>query len=146
MVLICLDYLCRDLFSSNIRRIVDHANQVFFRTRQGLDALFVIQANPRPEHRDYREVLSGFYGEYLEDTPGVRDDTSPAARRFRLEPRMGTRCAAQPEAVSSFRSPCRRPPPPRPGRTTDILVRRQRRRFQERRSGARRRAGQLHRR
>lgn len=73
MVLICLDYLYRDLFSSNIRRIVDHANQAFFRTRQGLDALFVIQANPKPEHRAYREVLSGFYGEYLEDTPGVRD-------------------------------------------------------------------------
>ena len=73
MVLICLDYLYRDLFSSNIRRIVDHANQNFFRTRQGLDALFVIQANPKPEHRAYREVLSGFYGEYLEDTPGVRD-------------------------------------------------------------------------
>ena len=73
MVLICLDYLYRDLFSSNIRRIVDHANQSFFRTRQGLDALFVIQANPKPEHRAYREVLSGFYGEYLEDTPGVRD-------------------------------------------------------------------------
>jgi len=73
MVLICLDYLYRDLFSSNIRRIVDHANQIFFRTRQSLDALFVIQANPKPEHRAYREVLSGFYGEYLEDTPGVRD-------------------------------------------------------------------------
>jgi hypothetical protein len=73
MVLICLDYLYRDIFSSNIRRIVDHANQIFFRTRQGLDALFVIQANPKPEHRAYRDVLSGFYGEYLEDTPGVRD-------------------------------------------------------------------------
>jgi hypothetical protein len=73
MVLICLDYLFRDLFSSNIRRIVDHANQQFFRTRQGLDALFVIQANPKPEHRAYRDVLSGFYGEYLEDTPGVRE-------------------------------------------------------------------------
>ena len=73
MVLICLDYLYRDVFSSNIRRIVDHANQSYFRTRQGLDALFVIQANPKPEHRAYRDVLSGFYGEYLEDTPGVRD-------------------------------------------------------------------------
>ncbi len=73
MVLICLDYLYRDLFSSNIRRVVDHANQLFFRTRQGLDALFVIQANPKPEHPAYRDVLSGFYGEYLEDTPGVRE-------------------------------------------------------------------------
>jgi hypothetical protein len=73
MAVICLDYLYRDLYSSNIRRIVDHANQIFFRTRQSLDALFVIQCNPKPEHRAYREVLSGFYGEYLEDTPGVRD-------------------------------------------------------------------------
>ncbi|MEI7705868.1 MAG: hypothetical protein WCK73_14870 [Deltaproteobacteria bacterium] len=73
MVLICLDYLFRDLFASNIRKIVDHANQSYFRSRQGLDALFVIQANPKPEHPAYRDVLSGFYGEYLEDTPGVRD-------------------------------------------------------------------------
>jgi hypothetical protein len=73
LVLICLDYLYRDLFSSNIRRIVDHANESFFRTRRSLDALFVIQANPKPEHPAYRDVLSGFYGEYLEDTPGVRD-------------------------------------------------------------------------
>lgn len=73
MVLICLDYLWRDLYASNVRRIIDHANQLFFSTRQGLDALFVIQANPKPEHRAYRDVLSGFYGEYLEDTPGVRE-------------------------------------------------------------------------
>jgi len=38
-----------------------------------LDALFVIQCNPKPEHRAYRDVLSGFYGEYLEDMPGVRE-------------------------------------------------------------------------
>lgn len=73
MVLICLDYLYRDLYSSNIRQIVDHANQLYFTTRQGLDTLFVIQCNPKPEHRAYRDVLSGFYGEYLEDTPGVRE-------------------------------------------------------------------------
>ncbi len=73
MALVCLDYLYRDLYSSNIRRIVDHANQLYFSTRQTLDALFVIQCNPKPEHRAYREILSGFYGEYLEDTPGVRD-------------------------------------------------------------------------
>ncbi len=73
MVLICLDYLYRDLYSSNIKKIVDHANQLFFGTRQSLDALFVVQCNPKPEHRSYREVLSGFYGEYLEDTPGVRE-------------------------------------------------------------------------
>ncbi len=73
MALICLDYLYRDLFSSNIRRIIDHANELFFTTRQTLDALFVIGCNPKPEHRAYRDVLSGFYGEYLEDTPGVRE-------------------------------------------------------------------------
>jgi len=73
MVLVCLDYLYRDLYASNIRQVIDHANQLFFRTRQTLDALFVIQCNPKPEHRAYRDVLAGFYGEYLEDTPGVRD-------------------------------------------------------------------------
>jgi hypothetical protein len=73
MALVCLDFVYRDLFSSNIRQIVDHANQLFFRTRQSLDVLFVVQANPKPDHRVYRDVLSGLYGEYLEDTPGVRD-------------------------------------------------------------------------
>ncbi|OGT97472.1 MAG: hypothetical protein A2079_03715 [Geobacteraceae bacterium GWC2_48_7] len=73
MSIICLDYLYRDLYSSNIRQIIDHANQLFHSTRQGLDALFVIQCNPKPEHRAYRDVISGFYGEYLEDTPGVRE-------------------------------------------------------------------------
>ena len=56
-----------------VRQIIDHADQLFLHTRQALDALFVIQANPKPEHRIYRDVLSGFYGEYLEDAPGVRD-------------------------------------------------------------------------
>ena len=73
MTIICLDYLYRDLYSSNIKQIIDHSNRLFFTLRQSLDALFVIQCNPKPEHRAYREVLSGFYGEYLEDTPGVRD-------------------------------------------------------------------------
>lgn len=73
MAIICLDYLYRDLYTSNIRQIIDHANQLFFSTRQGLDALFVIQCNPKPEHRAYRDVISGFYGEYLENTPGVRE-------------------------------------------------------------------------
>jgi hypothetical protein len=73
MTLICLDYLYRDLYSSNIKQIIDHANQLFFTTRQGLDTLFVIQCNPKPEHLAYHEVISGFYGEYLEDTPGVRE-------------------------------------------------------------------------
>jgi len=73
MAIICLDYLFRDLHSSNIRQIIDHANQLFFTTRQGLDALFVVQCNPKPEHRAYRDVIRGFYGEYIEDTPGVRE-------------------------------------------------------------------------
>jgi hypothetical protein len=73
MVLVCLDYLYRNLYVSNIRTIIDHANELFFATRQTLDTLFVIQCNPKPEHRAYWEVLSGFYGEYLEDTPGVRE-------------------------------------------------------------------------
>jgi hypothetical protein len=73
MTLICLDYLYRDLYSSNIKQVIDHANQLYFTTRQGLDAVFVIQCNPKPEHHSYRDVISGFYGEYLEDTPGVRE-------------------------------------------------------------------------
>lgn len=73
MVIICLDYLYRDLYASNIKQIIDHANQLYFTTRQGLDALFVIQCNPKPEYVSYRQVLSGFYGEYLEDYPGVRE-------------------------------------------------------------------------
>ncbi len=73
MTLICLDYIYRDLYSSNIKQIIDHADRLFFSTRQGLDALFVIQCNPKPEHPSYRDVVSGFYGEYLEDTPGVRE-------------------------------------------------------------------------
>jgi len=73
ITLICLDYLYRDLYSSNIKKIIDYSNQLYFNSRQGLDAIFVIQCNPKPEHRVYREVVSGFYGEYLEDTPGVRE-------------------------------------------------------------------------
>ncbi|GAB7024942.1 hypothetical protein [Geotalea toluenoxydans] len=76
MALICLDYIYRDLYASNIKQIIDHADRLFFSTKQGLDALFVIQCNPKPEHRAYFEVISGFYGEYLEDTPGVRETVS----------------------------------------------------------------------
>lgn len=73
MAIICLDYLYRDLYSSNIRQIIDHANRLYFTTRQGLDILFVLQCNPKPEHSVYRDVISGFYGEYLEGAPGVRE-------------------------------------------------------------------------
>lgn len=76
MTLICLDYLYRDLYASNIKQIIDHANRLWFTTRQGVDALFVIQCNPKPEHHSYHEVVQGFYGEYLEDFPGVRETTT----------------------------------------------------------------------
>ncbi len=94
MAIICLDYLYRDLYTSNIRQIIDHSNQLFFTTRQGLDALFVIQCNPKPEHSAYRDVICGFYGEYLEDMPGVRETVTVfgnASDETRLEdePRMG---------------------------------------------------------
>lgn len=73
MAIICLDYLYRSLYTSNIRQIIDHANNLYFTTRQRLDALFVIQCNPKPEHGAYHDTISGFYGEYLEDLPGVRE-------------------------------------------------------------------------
>jgi hypothetical protein len=73
MAIICLDYLYRDIYRSNIKQIIDHADRLYFSTRQGLDSLFVIQCNPKPEHSSYRDVISGFYGEYLEDFPGVRE-------------------------------------------------------------------------
>ncbi|MDY0383289.1 hypothetical protein [Trichlorobacter sp.] len=73
MAIICLDYLYRNLYQSNIKQIIDHANQLYFNTRQGLDALFVIQCTPKPDHSAYRDVVCGFYGEYLEDLPGVRE-------------------------------------------------------------------------
>lgn len=88
MVLICLDYLHRTLYESNIREIIDHANRLFFSSRRTLDALFVLQCNPKPEHRATRDVLSGFYGEYLEDTPGIRETVTVfgnASRESRLE-------------------------------------------------------------
>jgi hypothetical protein len=76
MTLICLDYVYRDLYQSNIGSIIDKANRLFFETRQRLDLLAVIQCNPKPEHRAFRDVVNGFYGEYLNYTPGVRDTTT----------------------------------------------------------------------
>ena len=73
MTLICLDYVYRDLYQSNINVIIEKANQLFFETRQRLDLLAVIECNPKPEHRAFRDVINGFYGEYLGYTPGVRD-------------------------------------------------------------------------
>jgi hypothetical protein len=73
MTLICLDYIYRDLYSSNISTIIERANELFFETRQRLDLLAVIECNPKPEHHAFRDVINGFYGEYLSYTPGVRD-------------------------------------------------------------------------
>ena len=73
MVLICLDYIYRDIYQSNISTIIGKANQLFFETRQQLDLLSVIECNPKPEHAAFRDVANGFYGEYLERTPGVND-------------------------------------------------------------------------
>jgi hypothetical protein len=73
MTLICLDYIYRDLYGSNINTIIERANELFFETRQRLDLLAVIECNPKPEHHAYRDVINGFYGEYLSYTPGVRD-------------------------------------------------------------------------
>jgi len=76
MALICLDYVYRDLYQSNISIIIDKADQLFFETRQRLDLLAVIECNPKPEHPAFRDVVNGFYGEYLAYTPGVRDATT----------------------------------------------------------------------
>ena len=73
MSLICLDYVYRDLYQSNINAIIEKANQLFFQSRQRLDLLQVIECNPKPEHSAFRDVINGFYGEYLAYTPGVRD-------------------------------------------------------------------------
>jgi hypothetical protein len=73
MPLICLDYVYRSLYQSNINAVIEKANELFFTTRQRLDLLAVLECNPKPEHRAFRDVVNGFYGEYLAYTPGVRD-------------------------------------------------------------------------
>jgi hypothetical protein len=73
MALICMDYIYRDIYQSNISVIIQKANQIFFESRQQLDLLAVIECNPKPEHKAFRDVINGFYGEYLERTPGVKD-------------------------------------------------------------------------
>lgn len=73
MAMICIDYIYRDLYQSNISEVIARANQLFFQTRQRLDLLVVLQCNPKPEHPAFRDVVNGFYGEYLSCAPGVRD-------------------------------------------------------------------------
>ncbi len=73
MSLICFDYVYRDLHQSNISAIVDKANHLYFNSRQQLDLLMVLECNPKPEHTAFRDVVNGFYGEYMQYTPGVRN-------------------------------------------------------------------------
>jgi hypothetical protein len=72
MTLICLDYVYRDITTSNIQNIIDRADELYFVARQQLDLLMIIQCNPKPEHPVFWQVVNGFYGEYLTYTPGVR--------------------------------------------------------------------------
>jgi len=73
MSIVCIDYIYRDLYQSNINIIIEKANEIFFQTRQRLDLLVVLECNPKPEHPAFQDVVNGFYGEYLSFTPGVRD-------------------------------------------------------------------------
>lgn len=72
MVLICLDYIYRDRYDSNAIAIIRKANEIFYKQRQQLDLLFVIQCNPKPEHKVFLDTAIGFYGEHLIFTPGVK--------------------------------------------------------------------------
>lgn len=73
MALICFDYIYRTLLQSNISQVINHANELFFSSRQQLDLLVVMECNPKPEHHTFRDVIHGFYAELLEAAPGVRD-------------------------------------------------------------------------
>lgn len=72
MVLICLDYIYRDRHGSNAIAIIRKANELFYKERQQLDLLIVIQCNPKPEHKVFLDTIIGFYGEHLIFTPGVK--------------------------------------------------------------------------
>ncbi len=76
VVLICLDYIYRDRHGSNILNIIRKANEMYYRERQALDLLFVIQCNPKPEHQVFQDTAVGFYGEHLIFTPGVKNATT----------------------------------------------------------------------
>ena len=73
MAMICFDYIYRTPYQSNIRQIIDYANELYFSSRQQLDLLVVLECNPKPEHILFRNVVHGFYGEMIESTPGVHD-------------------------------------------------------------------------
>lgn len=73
MAMICFDYIYRTIYQSNISTVIQHANELFFSTRQRLDFLAVLECNPKPEHATFRDVINGFYGEYLAAAPGVRE-------------------------------------------------------------------------
>ena len=73
MPLVCFDLVYRDLHHSNVMAIIEKANEVYFNRHQNLDLLAVIQCNPKPEHRAFRDVVTGFYGEHLFKTPGTVD-------------------------------------------------------------------------
>lgn len=73
MAMICFDYIYRTIYHSNINTVINHANNLFFNTRQRLDFLAVLECNPKPEHDTFRDVINGFYGEYLAAAPGVRE-------------------------------------------------------------------------
>ncbi|MEK6716349.1 MAG: hypothetical protein AABZ16_02520, partial [candidate division NC10 bacterium] len=73
---ICLDYIYRDRHGSNILTIIRRANEIYYRERQPLDLLFVIQCNPKPEHQVFQDTAVGFYGEHLIFTPGVKNATT----------------------------------------------------------------------
>ena len=76
MSLICFDFVYRDNYWSNVYSIVKKANQLYFSKRQELDLLIVIECNPKPEHKVFRDTLAGFYGEQLFKTPGTRNTIS----------------------------------------------------------------------
>ncbi|WP_321389824.1 hypothetical protein [uncultured Desulfuromusa sp.] len=73
MAMICFDYIYRTPYQSNIRQIIDYANELYFSSRQQLDLLVVLECNPKPEHHLFRNVVHGFYGEMIDATPGVHD-------------------------------------------------------------------------
>ena len=73
MAMICFDYIYRTIYQSNISTVIQHANELFFSTRQHLDFLAILECNPKPEHATFRDVVNGFYGEYLAAAPGVRE-------------------------------------------------------------------------